>query len=250
MKLYVINTGHLISADPSAPLSCLPVMCFLIDTGNGYILFDTGCHPDAANGYWPQHHLKTFSLRMSEEEKLVNRLSLIGIKPEDIGTVVLSHCHLDHMGGVGYFTNAEVWAPKEDFEYAQTLVHLSTDVLTYGGYIRSELETPVRQYHLISEDCELVPGVDIVTLPGHTPGLLGLVVHLNSGTVILPQDSLDAEWNYLPETKSSGRSYCERDYFSSVEKIRALEKRYGARIFFGHDHDFYKNIRHLPEYYE
>lgn len=256
MKLYPINLGYLESRKgdmfpgESDEITLFPVMAFLIDTGSEYILYDTGCHPDANNGHWPPHHAKIFRFKATAEQQLLNRLAQIGVKPEDIRKVVLSHMHLDHMGGVGLFPEAEVWAPEADYVYAQTLVHLTTDVLAHKGYIRSELDTPVKQYYLVKEDFELVPGIDVINLPGHTPGLLGLVVKLDGGAVILPQDSINAEWNYLPASRPSPNMFDEEAYYASIEKVRALQKKYNARIFYAHDGDFYQNIRHLPEYYE
>lgn len=258
MKLYVIKAGFLETAganlypgEPDVPETVrMPVMCYLIDTGSGWILYDTGCHPEAANGHWYSHHLSVFYPVCREEERLENQLAKLGLKPEDIRTIVLSHLHLDHMGNIHLFRHADIYVPEADFLYGQTLVRLQSDVKTHSGYIKAELDVPVKQYHLVREDCQLVPGVELVNLPGHTPGLLGLVVHLDGGTVILPQDCLYAEWNYLPQARASGNMYDRDAFFASIEKVRALQKKYNAAVFYAHDEAFYQNIRMLPEYYE
>ena len=112
------------------------------------------------------------------------------------------------------------------------------------------MDVSVKEYHFVDEDFELVPGVEVIRLPGHTPGLLGMVVHLESGTIILPQDCLYLQENYEPKPKGSGIMYDNIAYFRSIEKVSKLQKKYNAWIFYAHDYEFYKNIKCAPEYYE
>ena len=130
MKLYVLNTGYL-ETDKNGVVACatigtksrphisnewikLPVMAFLLETETGYILFDTGSHPDAMKGYWQETMQETYPLYQKEEERLENQLALCGVKPEDIHTVVMSHMHLDHAGNLHLFPHADVYVPKAD----------------------------------------------------------------------------------------------------------------------------------------
>ena len=265
-KLYVMRTGYL-GTDKNNVVACatigtkdqphiqndwirLPVMCFLIETDEGYILYDTGCHEDAMKGHWPEWLGNVYPLYQEEDEKLENQIRACGIEPEDIKTVVLSHLHMDHAGNLHQFRHADVYVPKADFIEAQVNVHRVADMNKHGAYIKSEVTVPVKEYHLIEEDMELAPGVEIINLPGHTPDLLGLVVHLPGGTIILPQDCLYLEENYTPVAKGSGIMYDNKAYFASIEKVRKLQKKYNARIFYAHDDAFYQKIKLAPEYYE
>lgn len=266
MKLYVLNTGYL-ETDKNNVVACstigtysqpqvtnkwikLPVMAFLIDTGDGYILYDTGSNPEAMNGYWPNGLKEVYPLYQTKEERLENQLALVGVKPEEIKTVVLSHMHLDHAGNIHLFKHADVYAPKEDYLAAQAQVHLNADPATHGGYVKGDMDVAVKQYHLVSADFEIVPGVEVVTLPGHTPGLLGLVVHLDGGTIILPQDAVYTSEIYGPPAKMSGLLHDSVAFFRSVEKVRELEKKHNAKVFFAHDHEFFQTLKTAPECYE
>ncbi|MBE7199148.1 MAG: MBL fold metallo-hydrolase [Parafilimonas terrae] len=108
-------------------------------------------------------------------------LAFAGVRPEEIGTVLVSHLHPDHVGGLidergqGRYPNAEIvlhtdeaahWlgedalarAPegaKSYFENARNAV------APYGGRLR---------YH---RGGEVLPGIEAVHLPGHTPGHTG-----------------------------------------------------------------------------
>ena len=61
---------------------------------------------------------------------------------------------------------------------AQTTVRISDDPTIYCGYCKKDLDVTVRQYHLVEDELEIIPGVELINLPGHTPGLLGLIIHL------------------------------------------------------------------------
>lgn len=104
----------------------------------------------------------------------------------------------------------------------------------------------------MEKDFELVQGVEIITLPGHTPGLLGIVVHCKqAGTLIFPQDAVYTRENYGPPAKASGIMFDNLAFFESIDKIRAYEKKYAAKVMFSHDMEYFeKEIKKAPAYYE
>lgn len=265
MKMYILNTGYL-ETDKNNVVACgvigtksnphiknewikLPVMCFLIETDDGYILYDTGSHPDAMNGYWPNNLQEIYPLYQTTEERLENQLALCGVKPEEVKTVVISHLHLDHAGGLHLFPHADIYVPKEDFENAQVMVHKNPNPLFHGGYVKADCEAPAN-YILVDRDIEIAKGVKLVCLPGHTPNLLGIVLELGSQTYILPQDSVYTEEIFGPPAKGSGLLYDSLSYFKSIEKVRELQKQYNAKVIFAHDYEFFKTLKLAPEFYE
>lgn len=266
-KVYILDNGWL-ECDPNWMVSfstlatlkqkeCqhqwikIPVYMVLIDHPEGRILYDLGCHPDAMNGYWPEGMVDVFPYYHQPEQTLVEQLKLLHLTPKDIPTVVLSHMHLDHAGNLHLFEHADVYVHQKDFSYGQTLVHLSSAKEKHGAYIKADLEVPVKDFHLVEEDFELVPGVEIITLPGHTPGLLGIIVHLeHEGSLIFPQDAVYTRVNYGPPAKASGIMHDSVAFFASIEKVRAYEKKYQAKVMFSHDMEFFKTIKKAPAYYE
>lgn len=266
MKLYILNTGYLETDKNNVVAGAtvgtrsqpqvtnqwikLPVMAFLIDTGDQYILYDTGSNPEAMNGYWSNVLQEVYPLYQKPEEQLDQQLARCGVKPEQIKTVVLSHMHLDHAGNLQLFPHADVFVPRLDFMAARTQIALNQDPNTHGGYVKGDLERPVKQYHLVDDDFELCPGIEVINLPGHTPGLLGLVVHLKSGTFILPQDCIYSTDIYGPPAKISGLLYDSLTFSKSVEKVRNLAKKYQAKVIFAHDYEFFQTLKTAPEYYE
>jgi len=266
MKLYALNTGYL-ECDKNAVVAFstigtksnphvenkwikLPVMAYLIQSDNGYILYDTGSNPEAMNGYWQKSMRETYPLYQKEEERLENQLKLCGVKPEDVKTVVLSHMHLDHAGNIHLFPHADVYVPEEDYKLALVKTHMNPNPETYGGYIKGDMERSVKQYHLINEDFEIEKGIEVICLPGHTPNLLGLVVHLDTQTIILPQDCIYTSEIYGSPAKMSGFVYDTISFYKSIEKVRKLAKKYNAKVFPAHDIEFFKTMKLAPEFYE
>ena len=265
MKFYILNTGYL-ETDKNNVVACskigtysnpyiqnewikLPVMSFLIETEEGYILYDTGSHPDAMKGYWPKNLQEIYPLYQKTEERLENQLALCGVKPKDIKTVVISHLHLDHAGGLHLFPHANIYVPKQDYENAQVLVHKNPNPLTHGGYVKADCEAE-GNFILVDKDIEIAKGVTLLCLPGHTPNLLGILLQLENETYILPQDCIYTEEIYGPPAKASGLLYDSLAYFKSIEKVRELQKKYNAKIVFAHDYEFFKTLKTAPEFYE
>jgi hypothetical protein len=62
------------------------------------------------------------------------------------------------------------------------------------------------------------------------------MVHLrNSGTMIFPMDAVYTEKNYGPPVKMSGIVYDSVSFIDSIEKIRRLQGKYGAKVMYSHD---------------
>ena len=264
MKVYILDNGHLemdqnslwpgsVSADfynreVTVKLVDVPVMAVLIEHMGRRILLDLGCNEKGGEpGYWPER------LRIGEHyvhephQTLVNQLALCGVKPEDIDTVVLSHLHEDHTGNALLFPHADLYAPKQEFIDALLSVHTNPDT----GYIKQEVMAPFKSFTLVEGDMELMPGIDIIDLPGHTNGLLGLVVHTEKdGVLIFPQDGVFTVDHYGPPARLPGGFEDSVACLKSIEKVRALQKKYDAKVFFGHDPKSFPEYKKAPEYYE
>ncbi len=266
MKVYILSNGYLEcdsnqmiamstvgTADDHTPRHQwikIPVYQVLVDHPAGKILFDTGCHPEAMNGRWPEGLWKAFPYTYTPEERLENQLKKIGFTPKDIGTVVQSHMHLDHAGNLGLFTHAKVYVHRKDLEYGLLLTHQNPNPATHGAYVKADLEVPCH-FIPVDEDLELLSGVRLITLPGHTPGVLGLVVSLkNQGTLIFPADAIYQSGNYGPPPRLSGIVYDNMAFLASIEKVRKLAQRENARVIFSHDIDFFRTLKLAPEYYD
>jgi len=260
MKFYVLDTGYLdgekdsvvhdTSREPDKSLLPMPVLAFLIEHPDGLILYDTGSNPKAMEGYWSKTMQRKFALHQTPQQRLEAQLALIGVRPEEIGRVILSHLHLDHTGGLPLFPHADVYVPSADYANALLTIHSSSDPEQHGGYIWGDLTAPLKKVHLIEEDGEFLPGIEIVNLPGHTPGLLGLVLHCKSGVYLLPQDAAYVSANYERPPILPRSPFDRALYAASIEKLHQLQEEYDATIIFPHDIGQFASLRKAPEFYE
>lgn len=266
MKAYILDLGIMHSdsnfaymgatcatpAQPGMPhrMNCTPTFAVLIDHPEaGWILFDTGMGP--APEQWPQHILDLVAVEMPEHMKMEHQLALLGLKPSDIRHVLISHMHMDHIGNDYLFAEtAEFYVPKEEAGHAFRMVMGSTDPAQRGWYIKEDVLLERKKLHYIDRDQELFPGVEAVMLPGHTPCVMGMVLHLEGRTLIFPSDALADSHNYdglLP-----GGVYDSIGYAESTRKLKELQKKYhNAQIFFSHDPDMISTgMKKAPEYYD
>jgi len=252
MKVYILDNGRLecdanwmvamsvvgTKGNPHPPARWIkiPVYAVLIDHPEGKFLYDTGCAPTAPNdaeAVFPYYH--------DENQTLANQLALAHTKPEEIKAVILSHTHFDHAGNIGLFKHAEVYVHKGELEHAQA----------HGVSVKVDLESLAKRCHLIEKDREIARGVRLITLPGHAPGVLGLIVELkNDGALIFPSDAIYTRANYGPPAKLSGIVYDSLSFFESIEKVRRLAKKHDAKVMFPHDMEFFKTLKTAPEYYD
>ena len=117
----------------------IPVPWFLLTHPDGFTLIDGGLAVEGLkdpSGYWGST-VEQFKPVMSEEQGCVEQLKRIGIAPEDIRYVVLSHLHSDHTGAIGRFPHATHVVQRQEYEYA-----FAPDWFTSGAYCRRDFDRP------------------------------------------------------------------------------------------------------------
>ncbi|MBL8585057.1 MAG: N-acyl homoserine lactonase family protein [Rhizobiaceae bacterium] len=272
MRLYVLDLGRMhmdrslivakwrlaSSSDPTPPAQFVefPVPGFYIDHPDGGILFDTGCHPDCMgpDGRWPHEFQEHFPYSGGAENSVVAQLARIDVAPEQVRTIVLSHLHNDHSGGLEFFPNARVVVHADE---------LSACLLAYargdrdGPYIWDDTDHWVKlgldfqPVERAAPDFELQTGVRVLNFgPGHAAGMLGLHLSLRgSGDLIIASDTIYCAENYGPPARAAGVLVDSVGYLATVERIRKLAKQTGAQVWFGHDGAQFRQLRKAPESY-
>lgn len=101
----------------------LPIYSWLIDHPDGLIVVDTGetCRTREA-GYFPKWHPYyrwAVEMDVQPEDEIGPRLSAIGLSASEVRTVILTHFHTDHAGGLHHFQKARIWASQTEIEIAQ-----------------------------------------------------------------------------------------------------------------------------------
>jgi N-acyl homoserine lactone hydrolase len=100
----------------------LPIWSWVIEHPEGVIVVDTGVNARMLEpGYftwWNPYFRRNVRVSVGPEEEIGPRLRGLGIAPEDVRWVVLTHLHMDHDGGLKHFPNAEILVSREEHRIA------------------------------------------------------------------------------------------------------------------------------------
>jgi glyoxylase-like metal-dependent hydrolase (beta-lactamase superfamily II) len=217
------------------PLAC---RCLVVRDGSRTILLEAGIGAFFEPGLRERYGV------VEDDHVLLASLAGVGILPEDVDIIVLSHLHFDHAGGVldawhadkppalvfpnaSYVVGAEAWqrATQPHARDRASFIPGLTDLLTatdklelaYGD--TSELLGEGFRFHRSS---------------GHTPGLLLTEIEMPAGPVVFAADLIPGKaWVHLPITMGYDR-YPEMLIDEKAALLGALLERHG-RLFFTHD---------------
>ena len=272
-RMYVLDLGRMhmdrnflvaqsvvaTRTQPSRPTEFIefPVSAYYLAHEDGGILFDAGCNPASMgpDGRWPQQFQDLFPWDGGEECQLPNRLTQLGVGPDDIRYVVLSHMHNDHAGCVEFFRKSRIIV--HELELAAALRSFATR--EFSPYIWRDLDAMLHaelDWRLMGTgegDLVLADGVRILNLgPGHAHGMLGLHVGLHAHRdVILASDAIYCAENYGPPARPSGVVHDFRGFLDTIERIRREARAHNAEVWFGHDLAQFATLRKSTEgFYE
>jgi N-acyl homoserine lactone hydrolase len=248
-KLYILNGGLAVAPDRSIytpgqfegeriTLSC---NVYLFSRGGEWILWDTGIADDVAadlGGRIIAHGIRGIVARSVKDQ-----LNDIDLAPSDIGRVILSHGHFDHVGNAALFASAK-WSIQR-LEYDAMF---GPDAESYG-YVPSLYEC------LASADIDLMDGdmdvfgdgsVTVLSSPGHTPGHCSLLVRLKSaGPVLLSADVAHYRYNLKHRCVPNMNSDKAASQ-ASMDRIEAIARREGAQLWLNHDIVQTATLPHAP----
>lgn len=113
----------------------MPVYCILIDHPHeGLILWDTGCGTDYPEVWGPAMSDVFARVRYEPQHELRAAVKMAGYDLEDIKTVIISHLHVDHAGGLDDFldrSDVEIWVHEKEFHSAFWSVGTGADASVY-----------------------------------------------------------------------------------------------------------------------
>jgi len=101
----------------------LPIYAWLIEHPEGLILVDTGeTARTATPGYlprWHPYHRLAVRFDVRPEDEIGPQLTAMGVRPNDVRWVVLTHLHTDHAGGLHHFPESTILVRRTEYEAAQ-----------------------------------------------------------------------------------------------------------------------------------
>ncbi|GAA0361299.1 MBL fold metallo-hydrolase [Bacillus horti] len=266
-KLTIMNAGfcktkrsHLIKGADSTDIS-IPALFFLIEHPvHGNILFDTGYSTryfEATKNFPFSLMNKMTPVQITEKENAISQLLEMNVTARQIQTVILSHLHADHAGGIADFNDSTIYIDKKEWRYGRQ----SKLKLLINGYLKHLFENinPSSVKLLDFEDSEYSYGpflrtidlfkdntIILVPLPGHSIGQFGLLLNIsNQERYFLIADSVYLKANYQKNKGGSILSriahYNRKQYESNFPMLKQLEMMNPNLIIIpSHDPDMYK----------
>jgi N-acyl homoserine lactone hydrolase len=248
VKLYAMTCGHLTGKlaylmEGGEGDVKLPIPAYLIEHPKGRALFDTGMHPDCQHdpvARVGQRVKGLFHFDYAPGEEISARLEAIDCDPRRIDFVVNSHLHFDHVGGNVLIPNATVVVQKREWAAG-----MDPELAAMRGFNRRDFDLG-HKVKLVDGEHDLFGDGSVICLPthGHTPGHQSLRLRLASGDVVLAGDACYF-CQTLRERRLPKNVHDRSEMLASLEKLAQFQAA-GARIFFGHDIDFWRDVPQAP----
>ncbi|UPT91373.1 N-acyl homoserine lactonase family protein [Bradyrhizobium barranii subsp. apii] len=246
-KLYVLNCGEGTAGDISRWTPGLNEgkamdfvdSCYLIKhSSKGWFLWDTGIADAVAampNGLVPADP-KAVTWR--RPKTLAAQLEQLGLKPDDVKAMAVSHTHPDHTGNVELFPQATLYVQKAEYDWP--------------GANNEPRFKPAHPVELLAGDKDVFGdgSVTILSTPGHTPGHQSLLVKLpKTGAVVLSGDAVHFKDNWDNRRVPSMNANKDQSA-ASMQKIADTLGKEKAQLWINHDKAQRDSQKMAPEFYD
>ena len=167
--------------------------CYIwyIEGSEPKVLVDCGCEAQA---------LVAKGLTEYDVQSVEEGLGKLGVKPDDIGIVILTHLHGDHVSLAWKYKNARFIIQKDEFDFALNPHPMVVCQRSYEDRIFEKLDA-----ELVAGDEEIIDGVRVLLTPGHSAGGQSVAVDTDGGLAIISGlCTAYANFDPAPEAKAKG----------------------------------------------
>ena len=206
---------------------------WVLRAGETTVLVDTGFDPAAAS-----RRGRTCLIAP------LDALRDLGVEPESVTTVVVTHLHYDHIGNLKAFPGAELIVPARELEFwtgpfagrPQFAPHVEAEEIDYVQ--RAAAEGRVRTTQGTEE---ILEGVVAISVGGHSPGQQVTLVEGTRGTAVLASDAVHL-YEELEQDRPFAVMHDLEQMYAAYDLLNDLARSRGAVVVPGHDPDVF--LRH------
>jgi len=238
-KIFPLNLGTfkkmeisnlMYQTNPGQKIYSPPILGWLILNNKEAIVVDTG----GSSKEWSikYHH----ELERNSDQLIENQLKKLNVNIDEVNTVINTHLHWDHCFQNESFKNAEFIVQKKEIISAINPIPSQKKYYEIGfknvqpGWVKV-----IDRLKIIDGDYQLNEGIKLLHLPGHTPGLQGVLVQTKNGKYLIAGDAVGVYENWDREKKVNhipqGIHWDLEEYYNSFAKM----ERYKAEVLPCHD---------------
>lgn len=194
-----------------------PFIIWVIEGGEKVIVVDSGPTDPEIVAKEPGRDIK----RESDEEPL-QVLKNVDVNPSEVEIVVSTHLHWDHCGNFPLFPNADIYVQRRELEFAVAPLEIFGEIYEASVFNNNpKWLSSISRFRIVEGDVDLIPGVRLLFLPGHTPGLQGVLVSTRKGNYCIPSDAVNLYENWENQIPPGIHIDIE-DCYRSFRKIREM----------------------------
>ena len=170
-----------------------PYTCLYIDTGEHRVLVDAGAGDLGAHA---ARMFPSLDHSTSVTGLLLENLRAAGIEPSEIDTVIITHAHPDHVGGMLdeeerlVFGDARYFISQEEWDFWTSDDTLAKAPTFMVDTARRNLNPLKNRLTFVGDISEIVPGVRSVATFGHTPGHMALSIVSGGARLLRVSDAV------------------------------------------------------------
>lgn len=201
--------GLMEGADKSRKMD-IAMMVWLVRGGDHNILVDSGFYRPQFFKNW----------KVNDFVRPDEAVAKLGVKPDEITDVILTHAHWDHADGADLFPKAQIWIQKD--EYAYYTGDAWQPGGKHGGIDPEDVDVLLKanlagRLHLVNGDAEILPGISVYIGGKHTWQSQYVSANTRSGTILLASDNM-----YLYENLEKHAAIAQT--FDRESNLRAQER--------------------------
>ncbi|MEL6670812.1 MAG: N-acyl homoserine lactonase family protein [Bacteroidota bacterium] len=205
-------------------LDDMPIWVWVIETRHGNYLIDTG---ESIRFYEDDHfgdkrdafvNRRILRIKIQEKEQINYQLKKVGLSPEQMDAVILTHLHIDHTDGIGFFPEQEFFVSRLEWEKP-----VGAPFSTFpSGFKPSQIlhektALPFAGAYQFSEE------ITLLSTPGHTFGHQSVLLNVGSHMIMFAGDATFSEAQML-RGEIGGISISPRQARETVSKIQAFSQ--------------------------
>ena len=236
VRLYLLRLG---GGDlPTEPPLSMSFGSYVVQMSDGRtVLIDTGFPP----GWDVSDRFPTLKI----EHDIVGALAELGLQPVDIDILISTHFDPDHVGMNDAFSGAEIVAQRAGYEEAR-------NGQQRAALTREHWDAPNLRYRLIDGDTEILPGLTVISTPGHAPGHQSVLVRLpHSGTVLLAVDAVAMASAFRPDREPAPMDLDGSEAIqSTIRLLDLVEQEQVDLVVHGHDGAQWSSLKTASEFYD